>query len=100
MCWGSVRIPRQGETGEGRFSNAEADELLRGGQSRNRAVREAPEGANALYAVDARHKVGEESCKARERKKVFSERRRKVDGRRADQQINLCLYFNCPGLDM
>ena len=81
--------PRQGE---GRFSDAGADELLRGGQSRNRAVREAPEGANALYAVDARHKVGEESCKARERKKVFSERRRKVDGLRADRQINPLVF--------
>ena len=44
-----------------------------------------------------RHKVGEESCEAKERKRVFGERRQKVDGRQADQQINLCLYFNCPG---
>ena len=50
--------PRQGE---GHFSDAGADKLLRGGQSRNRAVRDAPEGANALHAMDARHKVGEEN---------------------------------------
>ena len=61
MSWGSVRIPRQGKTGEGRFSDAETDKLLRGGQSRNRAVRDAPEGANTLHAMDARHKVGEEN---------------------------------------
>ena len=67
--------PRQGE---GRFSDTGADELLRGGQPRNRAVREAPEGANALYAVDARHKVGEESCKAKERKRVFGKRCRRA----------------------
>ena len=85
MCWGSARIPDKVRQGEGRISDAGADKLLRGGQSRNRAVREAPEGANALYAVDARHRVSEESCEARERKKVFGERHRKVDGRRADQ---------------
>ena len=95
-----LRIREDPQQDEECFSDAGADELLRGGQSRNRAVREAPEGANALYAVDAWHRVSEESCEARERKKVFSERRRKVDGQRADQQINLCLYFNCPALDM
>ena len=58
MCWESVRIPSWDKR---RFSDAEADELLRGGQSRNRAVRDAPEGANALHAMDARHKVGEEN---------------------------------------
>ena len=43
------------------FSNAGADELLR-------AVREAA-------ARDVRHKVGEESCEAKEREKAFGERR-------------------------
>ena len=43
------------------FSDAGADELLR-------AVREAA-------ARDVRHKVGEESCEAKEREKAFGERR-------------------------
>ena len=56
-----LRIHEDPQQDEQCFSDAEADELLRGGQSRNRAVRDAPEGANALHAMDARHKVGEEN---------------------------------------
>ena len=56
-----LRIHEDPQQDEECFSDAGADELLR-------AVREAA-------ARDVRHKVGEESCEAKEREKAFGERR-------------------------
>ena len=38
-----------------------ADKLLRGSQLRNYTVREVAKGPHKLYAIDVRHKIGEEN---------------------------------------